>query len=75
MEVAGFSMYKCPVCSYPYLEEDPAGLTYEICPSCGTEFGYDEPDDYPELTQKWIDNGGKFWSDFYNQATWRPHGS
>jgi hypothetical protein len=32
--------YKCPVCGYPDLPEPPLDMSYEICPSCGTEFGY-----------------------------------
>jgi hypothetical protein len=37
--------YRCPVCGYPDLTEPPwtddAGSD-EICPSCGTHFGYDD---------------------------------
>lgn len=37
--------YLCPVCGFPNLEEPPwnndAGSD-EICPSCGTHFGYDD---------------------------------
>ena len=41
------SAFKCPVCGYPGLSEEPWGPTgdqpsYEICPSCGTEFGYQD---------------------------------
>ena len=38
--------YVCPVCGYPNLKEEPrneaTGGSYEICPSCGIEFGYDD---------------------------------
>ena len=40
--------YQCPVCGYPDLEEEPrskeGGGSYEICPSCFFEFGYDDDD-------------------------------
>ena len=40
--------YTCPVCGYPNLEEPPrsssGGGSYEICPSCGFEFGYTDDD-------------------------------
>jgi len=36
----------CPVCGYPGLAEPPYGEdgagSYEICPSCGFEFGFDD---------------------------------
>ncbi len=50
-------MFDCPVCSYPHIKEDPAGVTYEICPSCGTEYGYDDPKDYQDLRKIWIEDG------------------
>jgi len=40
--------YTCPVCGYPKLEEPPrstaGGGSYEICPSCGFEFGVTDDD-------------------------------
>ena len=35
-------MFKCPVCSWPCIKEDPKDETYEICPSCGVEYGYED---------------------------------
>jgi ribosomal protein L37E len=36
--------YECPACGYPDLDEQPrtpgSGGSYEICASCGFEFGY-----------------------------------
>ncbi len=60
--------YKCPVCNYKGLYEQPYNVqgygSDEICPCCGFQFGYD---DYPdkEIAQmnwrkKWID-GGFLW--------------
>jgi len=37
--------YLCPVCGYPDLYDPPwtnDSASYEICPSCGTQFGYDD---------------------------------
>lgn len=32
--------YRCPVCAYDALTTAPVDLS--ICPSCGTQFGYDD---------------------------------
>jgi hypothetical protein len=38
--------YTCPACGYPNLQEEPRGKatggSYEICPSCGIQFGLDD---------------------------------
>jgi hypothetical protein len=55
-------MYICPVCgynklNYPYTEDGT------ICPSCGTEFGYDDfLNSHAELRQQWIQQGAQWWS-------------
>jgi hypothetical protein len=40
--------YKCPVCGYPELVRDPRtavnGGSYEICASCGFQFGVSDDD-------------------------------
>ena len=40
--------YSCPVCAFPKLKEPPrsksGGASYEICPSCGFQFGVDDDD-------------------------------
>lgn len=77
------SGYVCPVCGYANLEE-PAyahGLpSYEICPSCGTEFGYDDAhaaasrtDVFATLRQQWVDRGLP-WSSAATDppAQWNP---
>lgn len=56
------SDYKpCPVCCYAKL---PAGSIYhEICPQCGTEFGYNDAfRSHQELRRRWIDGGSKWHS-------------
>ena len=41
--------YKCPVCGYDGLDEEPYGTnfnpSYEICSCCGFEYGYSEDHD------------------------------
>ncbi len=38
--------------------------TYAICPSCGTEFGYDDDVlSHTELRERWIRAGMDWWSD------------
>jgi len=50
----------CPVCGY-LMRYPPAD--YHICPSCGTEFGYDDVGrTYAELREQWIRTGMAWWS-------------
>jgi hypothetical protein len=60
-------MYSCPVCGYQHLVEpayDEHGLpTFSICPSCGTEFGYDDSATrHSELRRRWIAKRMPWWS-------------
>lgn len=49
-------MYICPVCGYNGLETPPENFT--VCPSCYTEFGYDDATLSAEaLRREWIQNG------------------
>ena len=53
---------ECPVCGFPGLDAaayskggDPS---FEICPCCGTEFGYhDSRTSHSDLRLKWIKDG------------------
>ncbi len=40
--------HPCPVCGFPALRESPRsksnGASYEICPSCGFQFGVSDDD-------------------------------
>jgi hypothetical protein len=56
--------YVCPVCGYLNLEELPrgeaTGASYEICPSCGFQFGVSDDDkgySYSEWRERWIKSG------------------
>jgi hypothetical protein len=61
--------FRCPVCGYPGLDEPPRaeGLypSYEICPSCGFEFGVTDDDrgfSYAGWRQEWVAYGMRWWS-------------
>jgi hypothetical protein len=63
--------YPCLVCSYPKLKSPPrsasGGGSYEICPSCGYQYGVDDDDrgiTPDEWRRTWIANG----------AHWSSHG-
>lgn len=60
--------YICPVCGFPELSEKPhgenTGGSYEICPSCGFQFGVSDDDKgftYESWRVNWIKNGMR-WS-------------
>lgn len=57
-------MHVCPVCGYPSLTEPPrspsGGGSYEICPSCGFQFGVDDDDrgqGYEDARKAWVAAG------------------
>jgi hypothetical protein len=52
----------CPVCGYGYLSDD--AVNHGICPSCGTEFGYDDVSvSHEALRAEWLRNGGHWFDD------------
>ena len=59
--------HMCPVCGYPGLsepshDEDGDG-SYEICTSCGCEFGVDDDEvSHAELRARWVASGARWWS-------------
>lgn len=53
--------YMCPICDYDKLEFPPRN--HEICPCCGTEFGFDDFDkSNSQLREEWIRGGSLWWS-------------
>jgi hypothetical protein len=59
--------HRCPVCCYPDLDEpayDELGCaSFEICPCCGTEFGYDDSGaSHEELRRRWLARGAPWFS-------------
>jgi hypothetical protein len=52
-------MIVCPVCGYPSLPEGV--FNHGICPSCGTEFGYDDIACSHEILRSgWLLHGGEW---------------
>ena len=56
------TLYTCPVCAYPEMA-DPVEEG-NICPCCGTEFGYDNDlgVTYRQLRDRWITDGMQWFS-------------
>jgi len=61
--------YTCPVCGWPELDEPPRGkdgvASFEICPCCGFEFGFDDDDQgrsFAQARAQWIAGGMQWWS-------------
>lgn len=64
--------YTCPICAYQMAEPVEEG---NICPCCGTEFGYD--DDlgvtYRQLRDRWVAGGTQWFSPVAPRpADWNP---
>lgn len=60
----------CPVCGYQ-MEVPPSD--YNICSSCGTEFGHDIRASIPDLRAAWIRTGPAWWSRFNERPQhWDP---
>ena len=75
--------YTCPVCGFAGLEEKPrdpaAGGSYEICPSCGFQFGVTDDDrgiTYEEWRSRWVADGLRWNSEGIEPppANWDPRG-
>lgn len=56
--------HQCPVCGFPGLDEAPrsesGGGSYEICPSCGFQFGVSDDDEgfsEAEWREQWVVEG------------------
>ncbi len=72
---------RCPVCGWPELEEPPrsrsGGGSYEICASCGYQFGVTDDDEgitYDAWRARWISEGMP-WSSVGIEpppSTWDP---
>ncbi len=71
--------HTCPVCGYPKLKEAPrtqdGGGSYEICPSCGFQFGVSDDDrgfTYAQWRAKWQAEGMKWSSERKIPRGWNP---
>lgn len=65
-------MKTCPVCGYNKLPRPPQNFL--ICPSCGTEFGYDDfKTSHVELRHEWMSAGMPWFSQSRPQPPgWNP---
>jgi hypothetical protein len=55
--------YTCPVCGYSQMPGPPEN--YTICPSCGTQFGYDDASrSHRTLRNEWLLSGAPWFSSF-----------
>jgi hypothetical protein len=71
--------YTCPVCRFPGLAEPPmspsGGGSYEICPSCGFQFGVSDEDrgeTYASWRERWVADGMPWRSANPAPAGWDP---
>jgi hypothetical protein len=71
--------HTCPVCGYPKLQEAPrlpgGGGSYEICPSCGFQFGVSDEDrgfTYEQWRARWKADGMKWSSKQEPPRDWDP---
>jgi hypothetical protein len=72
-------IFQCPVCGYDQLREAPrsetGGGSYEICPSCGFEFGVSDDDrgyTYAAWREEWVKRGMTWSSVTPAPANWNP---
>ncbi len=65
-------IYTCPVCGFDQMPYSPS--RHEICPCCGTEFGYDDfARSHRELRNTWLAQGGLWFSPVHPQPpNWNP---
>jgi hypothetical protein len=61
--------HPCPVCGWPHLHLPPrsesGGASFELCPCCGFEFGFDDDDEgltYEAARARWVAAGMPWWS-------------
>ncbi len=71
--------HTCPVCGYSKLQEAPrsksGGGSYEICPSCGFQFGVSDDDEgftYQSWRAQWEKEGMKWSSTTKRPKGWDP---
>ena len=63
--------HMCPVCGYEMVD---GPRDYNICPSCGTEFGlHDVNSTVDNLRKAWLATGPRWYSSVVTQpANWNP---
>lgn len=68
----GIDISTCPVCGYDL--EEPI-QPYDICSSCGTEFGVSDVNStIAKLREAWLETGPRWWSPVTpSPVGWDPH--
>lgn len=71
------SKFTCEVCGFNGLDEAPWGAdgktpSFDICPCCGVEFGYEDATDTGKANfrTKWIATGGKWFDESKKPNRW-----
>lgn len=69
--------YVCPVCGYEGLDEPPKSEddshSYEICPCCGFEFGFDDESEghsYQSYRRNWVVEGARWFIEEKRPENW-----
>lgn len=69
-------LFICKVCGYDYGDyiwgEDGKIPSFEICPCCGTEFGYEDASEVAIVSQRqrWLDSGKKWFLSNKKPQNW-----
>jgi len=69
--------YICPVCGFDGLKDPPYNKSnepsYEICPCCGFEFGFNGTDNqiaFTDFRQRWISSGAHWFMQKLKPKEW-----
>lgn len=69
--------YTCPVCGYsklhhPARDPNTGDPSFEICPSCGCEFGYDDATQsaIEKYRSNWISRGAPWFRPEFRPENW-----
>ncbi len=65
--------YSCPICGYAEMPDPPGN--HNICPCCGTEFGYqDSARSHQGIRHAWLLAGARWFSEVTEQPpNWNPY--
>ena len=77
MSPAEETSFQCPVCGYGALKEAPydssGSGSFEICPCCGFEFGYDDQSEgksHADYRKDWLAKGAEWFMPQYKPKRW-----
>lgn len=69
--------YTCPVCGFDKLQEIPFDKknnpSYEICPCCGFEFGFEGDNSkhtFNQYREQWLEEGAKWFREDAKPKDW-----